>query len=77
MVVWWISFEATVWWRMFFTVGAMAHTLQGVESLTAMSRGICNQDDVDQMIEELVAFATGGIKAAVPKTPARRKGERK
>ncbi len=68
---------STTWWRMFFVVGAMAHTLQGAESWATLSDGHCNPDDVDQMIEELVAFAVGGIKASAPKTHSPRRGGRK
>lgn len=58
---------ATTWWRLHFVVGAMAHTLQNAAALTHLSGGRCNPDDVDQLIEELVAFAVGGLKARAPR----------
>ncbi|MBM4059933.1 MAG: TetR/AcrR family transcriptional regulator [Planctomycetes bacterium] len=68
--------RASRWWRMHFVVGAMAHTLQSADSLAALSDGQCNPDDVDQMTEELVAFAVGGLRAAAcRRAPPRARGE--
>jgi len=58
----------TIWWRLHFVIGAMAHTLQNAPTLARLSDGRCDPDDVDQMIEELVAFAAGGLGATAPKT---------
>ena len=55
-------------WRLHFAIGAMAHTLQNAPTLARLSDGRCDPDDVDQMIEELVAFAAGGLGATAPKT---------
>jgi AcrR family transcriptional regulator len=63
--------RVTLWWRMHFVVGAMAHTLQSAGTLAVLSEGHCNPDDVDQMTEQLVAFAIGGLRAAAIGLPPR------
>lgn len=60
---------ATLWWRLHFVVGSMAHTLQNSAALAHLTKGLCDADDVDALIEHLVAFAVGGLSAA----PALRK----
>jgi AcrR family transcriptional regulator len=67
---------ATLWWRLHFVVGAMAHTLQNSAALAHLTKDLCRADDVDALVEHLVAFAIGGLRAA-PARPARRKTARK
>jgi AcrR family transcriptional regulator len=54
---------ATVWWRMHFMAGAMAHTLHSADGLAHLTGGLCFADDVDAVVEQLVAFAAAGIAA--------------
>jgi AcrR family transcriptional regulator len=63
---------ASVWWRMHFVVGAMAHTLQNAEALAHISEHRCDPNDVDALVEHLVAFAVGGLQRPAPR-PATRK----
>jgi AcrR family transcriptional regulator len=50
-------------WRVFFSIGSMAHTLAGSEILRIISRDQCDTTDVDKTVERLVAFVIGGFKA--------------
>lgn len=62
---------ATLWWRLHFVIGAMAHTMQNAAALAHVTQGRCDTDDVDGLVEQLVAFAVGGLSAA-PVRGARR-----
>ncbi|MFK7740342.1 MAG: TetR/AcrR family transcriptional regulator [Planctomycetota bacterium] len=55
----------TLWWRLHFTVGAMAHTLQNAHLLPQISGGVCPTDphNPQRIVAELVAFAVGGLSA--------------
>ena len=59
--------SATVWWRLHFTVGAMAHTLHNAATLHHLSGGRCDPSDVEELVAELVAFATAGMAAPAPR----------
>jgi hypothetical protein len=50
-------------WRIHFLVGAMAHTMADAERLRTFSGGLCNPDDTEAMIDQLVDFLTAGFKA--------------
>jgi hypothetical protein len=52
-----------LWWRLHFAVGAMAHTLQHAAELADLTDGLCDPGDVDGILEQLVAFVTGGMTA--------------
>ncbi|MCA8973740.1 MAG: TetR family transcriptional regulator [Planctomycetes bacterium] len=64
--------RTAVWWRLHFMVGALAHTLQNAAMSNHLSAGRCDPDDTERMIEELVAFTTGGLRTAAPKRRARK-----
>ena len=53
------------WLRMHFTVGAMAHTLQSAHMLTEISGGACGVADEADLVEQMVAYAVGGMRADV------------
>ena len=50
-------------WRIHFLVGAMAHTMADAERLRTFSGGLCDPDDTEAMIDQLVDFLTAGFKA--------------
>jgi AcrR family transcriptional regulator len=52
-----------LWWRMHFTVGAMAHTLQSAHIVGEISGGVCDPNDHVAIIEHLTAYAIGGFSA--------------
>ncbi len=56
----------TIWWRLHFLVGAMAHTLRNGRTLAALTAGRCDPSDNDALLEHLVAFAVGGFAAQPP-----------
>lgn len=66
--------RATLWWRLHFVVGAMAHTLQNADTLAMLTDGMCDATDVETLVEQIVAFAAGGMAAdrARTRTPRRR-----
>lgn len=57
---------ADLFWRLHFTIGAMAHALAAPWIVEVLSRGSCDARDVDGIIERLVAFAVAGLKSSIP-----------
>ncbi len=57
--------EVDLFWRLHFTIGAMAHTMAGSHYLPIYSGGKCDTSDVDGTIDRLVAFLAAGFRAAV------------
>ncbi len=64
---------ATLWWRLHFLVGAIAHTLQNAATLRHLTDGLCRDDDVDAVVEHLVQFAAHGMQAKAPKPKTARR----
>jgi AcrR family transcriptional regulator len=58
-------------WRLNFTIGAMAHTMAHTRHLKFMSGDLCDPEDTDGIITRFVAYATAGMKAPV-KSPGGR-----
>lgn len=54
----------SLWWRMHFTIGAMAHTLANAHVLGQISGGACDAQDHERILEQLTTFAIGGFSAA-------------
>ena len=54
---------ASVFWRLHFVMGAMCHALATGPLLTFFSEGVVDGDDLDRMVEQLVAFLTAGMGA--------------
>lgn len=54
---------ATLWWRLHFMAGAMAHTLHADQQLAHLTSGLCDAHDVDAVVEQLVAFTAAGLAA--------------
>jgi AcrR family transcriptional regulator len=62
-------------WRLFFTGGAMAHTMSWSQVLPDVSGGVCDVADRQAVIERLVAFAAAGFRVPTPELAAtERKG---
>lgn len=51
-------------WRLNFTIGAMAHTMAHTRHLQFMAGDLCDPDDTEGIIERFVAYAAAGMKAA-------------
>jgi AcrR family transcriptional regulator len=56
-----------VFWRLLFTVGAMAHTLALSDTMPAFSQGVCRSPDEENTLRRLVPFVSAGLRAPVPK----------
>lgn len=54
--------------RMYFVVGAMAHTMVASHKLEVMSMGLCRGGDIDWLEDQLVAFGVAGLQT--PSRPA-------
>lgn len=54
-----------LFWRVHFTLGAMAFALRGGEDLRAISGGLCDIDDTEGTLKRLVTFVSAGFRAPV------------
>jgi len=52
-----------LYWRVHFMIGAMAHTLAGVDYLQFVSEGQCDPSDVEGTIRRMVVFLAAGLRA--------------
>lgn len=52
---------ATAWWRLHFMAGAMAHTLLAGDGIAHLTEGLCDPDDAETTVEQLVAFVAAGL----------------
>lgn len=57
-----------LWWRLHFVIGAMAHTLQNGHLFAAVCDRPAETPDPAELSAQLVAFATGGMTAAGPRS---------
>jgi AcrR family transcriptional regulator len=55
--------ERTAYWRMVLTVGAYVYVHSDAHRLAEMSRGACDPNDLDEMLEQFTAFVVGGLMA--------------
>lgn len=53
--------QRDVLWRLHFTVGALAHTMQHALTLQEFSGGLCDPSDLDEVADRLVEFVTDGM----------------
>lgn len=60
--------ENELYWRIHFTIGAMALTLSAGTLLELLSRGKCDPSDIAEGVERLITFAAAGFRA--PSTDA-------
>jgi hypothetical protein len=52
-----------LFWRLFFTIGAMAHTLAAGGMLGPLSGGVCDPSNMGEAIERLVHYTGAGMRA--------------
>jgi AcrR family transcriptional regulator len=52
-----------LFWRMFFTIGAMAHTLAAGPVLGLISSGACDTTDMEEAIERLIHYTGAALRA--------------
>lgn len=56
-------------WRIHFLTGSMIHTWTNHKGLTALSQGVCELKEQDEIINKLIAFCAAGLKAEVYSHP--------
>jgi AcrR family transcriptional regulator len=67
--------RAELMWRLFFTGGAMAHTMSWSQVLPDISGGLCDVTERHAVIERIVGFAAAGFRVPMPALAAtERKG---
>jgi len=54
---------ATIFWRLHFCVGVMAHTFGAMELIEGMARGRIAYDDPEAILRQMIAFAAAGFRA--------------
>ena len=52
-----------LFWRVFFVIGAMCHTLADPQRMRVTTGGLCDATDHDEYLRQLVAFAAAGLRA--------------
>ncbi len=55
-----------LFWRLLFTMGAVAHTIGGARVLRTISGGVCDSSDVEATIQRLETFLIAGLQAPAP-----------
>lgn len=63
-----------LYWRIFFSIGAMAHLLAGSSLLAIISDSVCDPTDLDGTVERLIDYVVAGLQAP---PPARLRGKTK
>ncbi|MEO6993091.1 MAG: hypothetical protein ABI273_05660, partial [Lacunisphaera sp.] len=44
-------------WRLNFVIGAMHHTLATSHQMSALTRGLCHDNDFDEALRQFIQFA--------------------
>ncbi len=52
-----------LYWRLFFTMGTVSHTLGAPGMLAQISGGVCDPSDSNQTLDRLVTYVVAGFKA--------------
>lgn len=53
-----------LFWRMYLSFGVLAHALANAHKLTLISGGVCQADDLREVLIQTKAFAKAGLSAA-------------
>jgi len=70
--------EKDVYWRMTMVVGGYLYAFSDTHRLEVMAPGICNPNDVDEVLSAIGTFMTAGMLAPSPKgAPAKEASPRK
>jgi AcrR family transcriptional regulator len=56
---------AELYWRLHFSIGAMAHTMGATTMLRVFSRGLCDPSDAEATLALMKAFVLAGLSAPV------------
>jgi AcrR family transcriptional regulator len=60
------TLKEELFWKMFFSAGAMAHTLRSAGLVRALSDGLCDDSDGEMVLKRLIAFLAAGMRAPLP-----------
>jgi AcrR family transcriptional regulator len=52
-------------WRFLFMIGSMAHTMAISQDVKVFTKGLCDPNDVEGLIQAMVPFAAAGFRAPV------------
>ena len=55
--------DRTAYWRMVLMIGAYLYAHSDAHRLAEVSGGVCDPNDLDEMLEQITAFVVGGLKA--------------
>ena len=55
--------DRTAYWRMVLMIGAYLYAHSDAHRLAEVSRGVCDPNDLDEMLEQITAFVAGGLMA--------------
>lgn len=55
--------EGEVYWRITMTIGAYMYAFSDTHRLEQLAPGLCDPDNTDEILENIVAYATAGIEA--------------
>ena len=63
--------EEDLFWNLHFVVATMLGALANHRRLVPFSSGLCNDQNVDEMIQRLIVFAVGGFTASIENSKAK------
>ncbi|MCC5857836.1 MAG: TetR/AcrR family transcriptional regulator [Ectothiorhodospiraceae bacterium] len=55
--------EEDINWRMHFCIGAMHYTITDIKRLEYVSNGVCNTEDMEEMVDRVVTFCEAAFRA--------------
>ena len=55
-----------LFWRLHFAVGVISHTFGAQHLIEGLSRGRVRYDDPEELLRQMISFAAGGLRGAVP-----------
>jgi hypothetical protein len=58
--------EVELYWGLHFALAMSHHTIRDSERLTKLSEGLCDLDDVEGIIERIVAVSVQALTAGAP-----------
>ena len=65
--------DCTAYWRMVLMIGAYLYAHSDAHRLAEVSDGVCNPNDLDEMLEQITTFVVGGLMAPDPRQTERSK----
>jgi len=63
--------QQSIYWGYMFLVGSMVQVMSATGRIERLSRGLCQSNDIDGALRELVPFVSAGLRALSPAKPRR------